>query len=215
LLHWLTTALARWQSSLFVCIPAVINSRKAQGKVLLPWVEMSKRSPHLAAKQLDRLHSRTGTSQGLSLPLLHYKWCPGTGFSLSWDLVLCGVSVHMFVHVRVQAKNSNRTTVRMFSYFNLLHTPSLSFRSYVNMHSWCFSKHHRNPKYQDQVSDWLKMYTLWLVCWLITFPPWFQICGLCTPFQALQLGVWLAICHRFQAPAFLSARRDSLLPVGK
>jgi len=36
-------------------------------------------------------------------------------------LVLCEVSIHVFVHIRVQAKNSNGTTVRMFSNFNLLH----------------------------------------------------------------------------------------------
>ena len=35
-------------------------------------------------------------------------------------LVLCEVSINVFVHVRVQAKNSNGTTVRTFSNFNLL-----------------------------------------------------------------------------------------------
>ena len=146
-----------------ICIPAVINSRKAKGKVLLPWVEMPKRSPRLAVKRLDRLHSRTGTSQGLS-PFPSSVSLQMVCFSLSRDLVLCGVSVHVFVHVFVQAKNSNGTTVRTFSYFNLWHIPSLSFHFYVNMHSWCFLKHLRNPNVR--ISKWFThdVYT-WLVCW--------------------------------------------------
>ena len=35
-------------------------------------------------------------------------------------LVLCGVSIHVFVHIRIQVQNSNGTTVRTFSNFNLL-----------------------------------------------------------------------------------------------
>jgi len=60
------------------------------------------------------------TSQGLSpfpssasLQMVSWYWL--------FFLVLCGVSVHVFVHVRVQPKNSNWTTMRMFSNFNLLH----------------------------------------------------------------------------------------------
>ena len=90
---------------------------------------MPKRSPRLAVKRLDRLHSRTGTSQGLS-PFPSSVSLQMVCFSLSRDLVLCGVSVHVFVHVFVQAKNSNGTTVRTFSYFNLWHIPSLSFHDF-------------------------------------------------------------------------------------
>jgi len=46
--------------------------------------------------------------------------CFTTNSVLVLFLILCEVSVHMFVHVCVQAKNSNGTTVRMFSNFNLL-----------------------------------------------------------------------------------------------
>jgi len=70
----------------------------------------------LAVKRLDRLHSRTALLKVCHrfLPPLHI---------VSWYsfLVLCEVSIHVFVHVRVQAKNSNGTTVRTFSKFNLLH----------------------------------------------------------------------------------------------
>ena len=91
---------------------------KPKGK-FFPWLETPQRSPHLAVKRLDRLRSDTALHKVCRhfLPLLHYKWYPGTGFFI---LVLCGVSIHVFVLVRVQAKNSNGTTVRMFSNFNLL-----------------------------------------------------------------------------------------------
>ena len=35
-------------------------------------------------------------------------------------LILCEVSVHVFVHIHVQAKKSNGTTIGMSSNFNLL-----------------------------------------------------------------------------------------------
>jgi len=70
----------------------------------------------LAVNWLDRLRSRTAFLKVCHrfLPLLH------SNSVLVLFLVLCEVSVHVFVHVRVQAKNSNGTTVRTFSNFNLL-----------------------------------------------------------------------------------------------
>jgi len=52
------------------------------------------------------------------------------------SLILYEVSVDVFVHIRVQAKSSIRTTVGTFSNFNV-HAPTLSFRSYIIMCSWC------------------------------------------------------------------------------
>jgi len=73
----------------------------------------------LAVKRLDRLHSRTALLRVCHhfLPLLHSN---GVLILVFFFLILCGVSVQVFVHVCVQAKNSNGTTVRMFSKFNLL-----------------------------------------------------------------------------------------------
>ena len=50
-------------------------------------------------------------------------------------LVLSGVSIHVFVHIRVRAYNSNRTTVRTFSNFNLLcgHCMLLPFPSALTL----------------------------------------------------------------------------------
>ena len=47
--------------------------------------------------------------------------CFTTNSVLVLFLVLCEVSVHVYAHIRVQAKSSNGTTVRTFSNFNLLH----------------------------------------------------------------------------------------------
>ena len=72
----------------------------------------AQRSPHLAVKWLDWLSSYS-TSQGLSP-------CP-TNDVLVLDflfLILYEVCVHMFVHVCLQAKTSNGTTVGTFSDFN-------------------------------------------------------------------------------------------------
>jgi len=73
-------------------------------------------SPHLAVKWLDRLRSPIALLKVCHhfLPLLHTtKGVLVLGFLF---LVLCGVSIH----IRVQAKNSNGTTVRTLSNFNLL-----------------------------------------------------------------------------------------------
>ena len=56
-----------------------------------PQVEIPWRSPCLAVKWLDRLHHHKVLLKVCHhvLPLLHYRWCPGTGFSLShplWNL---------------------------------------------------------------------------------------------------------------------------------
>jgi len=64
------------------------------------------------------------TSQGLSLCLFATTSFPcfttnGVLVLACLSLILCEVSIHMFVHIHVQAKNSNRTTVETFSNFNL------------------------------------------------------------------------------------------------
>jgi len=93
--------------------------QKSQRESFFPSVESPQRSPHLAVKWLDRLCSHTALFKVCHhiLPLLHCKWCPGTGFHF---LTLCEVSVHVFVHAHVQAINSKGTTVGMFSNLNLL-----------------------------------------------------------------------------------------------
>jgi len=68
--------------------------------------------------------------EAAGLTTLSYSTCQGLSpcpslqmVSQCWlfsFLILCEVSIHVFVHVRVQAKNSNGTTVRTFSNFNLL-----------------------------------------------------------------------------------------------
>ena len=121
-----------------MCFQAVISSRIMEGN-LFPRVEMPWRSPCLAVKRLDRLyrcHTALLKVYHHGLALLPYKWCPGTGFSLSHSL---WISVHVFVHVCVQAENSDGTTVGPFSKFLSfawsLHAPSLSFLSYAIMRS--------------------------------------------------------------------------------
>ena len=60
-------------------------------------------------------------------------------------LVLCEVSVQVFLHVHVQAKNSNRTTLRAFSNFNLCVVVACSFpffsllRHYALLMLWIWS----------------------------------------------------------------------------
>ena len=134
-----------------------------------PLVETPQRSPRLAVKWLDRLHSRTALLKVCHhfLSLLHYKWCPGTGFSLSRGLVLCGVSVHVFVHVRIQAKNSNRTTVRTFSNFNLLHGRCmlLPFPSALNV-IVCSCLHGIPPIIDVRIKLWMN-----LIWWYVLGPP--------------------------------------------
>ena len=77
------------------------------------------RSPTLAVKQLDRLCRHTAFLKVCHhvLPLLHYKWCPGTGFSL---LILCKVYTHVSVHICVHAKIVTGLRGNIFK-FNLLH----------------------------------------------------------------------------------------------
>ena len=81
----------------------------------MPW-----RSPCLAVKRVDWLHCHIALLKVCHhvLPLLH-KWCPG--ILAFFFLILCEVSVHVFVHVCVQAKSSNGTTMETFSKFSLLH----------------------------------------------------------------------------------------------
>ena len=105
--------------------PSSHELQKSQRESFSLWVEMPQRSPSLAVKWLDRLHNRTALLKVCYHvpPLLHYKWCPGTGFSLSH----CEVSIHVFVCIHIQAKYSNGTTVETFS--NLIFCTLLPFPS--------------------------------------------------------------------------------------
>ena len=82
----------------------------------------------LAVKRLDWLHGRTAL---LKVCHCFSFLCFTTNSVLVLFLVLCEVSVQVFVHVCIQAKKSNRTTVRVFSNFNLLcdHCTLLPFPS--------------------------------------------------------------------------------------
>ena len=143
LLHWPTTALARWQRSLQdtngihkswrICFPAVTTSRKAEGRVL----SMSGNAPEVSWLWLWSDWIDYVVVQHFSRSVtVSFLWFT-TNSVLVLFLVLCEVSVHVFVHVCVQAKNSNGTTVRTFSSLAWsLHAPSLSFLSYVIMRSW-------------------------------------------------------------------------------
>jgi len=94
------------------------SHQQAEGKVL----STSGNIPEVSLLGCEAAESTTCTAllkvYHHFLPLLHkmVSWC-----WLFLFLVLCGVSIDMFVHVRVRARNSNGTTVRTFSNFNLLH----------------------------------------------------------------------------------------------
>ena len=78
---------------------------------LLAWL-WSSWIDYVVVQHFSRLVTIPSSS---SLQMVSWYWL----FSFS-SFVDHGVSVHVFVHVRVQAKNSNWTTVRTFSNFNLL-----------------------------------------------------------------------------------------------
>jgi len=65
--------------------------------------------------------------------------CFTTNSVLVLFLVLCEVSVQVFVHLRVQAKNSNGTTLRTFSNFNLCVVVARSFPFLPLLHHICAS----------------------------------------------------------------------------
>ena len=92
---------------------------KPKGK-LFPWVETSQKSPCLAVKRLDWIRSRTALLKVCHhfLPLLHYKWSWYWLFSFS-SFSSSFVESPFMCTRSLQAKNSNGTTVRTFSYFNL------------------------------------------------------------------------------------------------
>ena len=99
-----------------ICFPAVINSRKAEGRVL----SVSGNTPEVFSLWLWNGWIDYLVVQHFSRSVTVSFLCFTTNSVLVLLLVLCEVSVHVFVHVRVQAKNSNGTTVRTFSNFNLL-----------------------------------------------------------------------------------------------
>ena len=93
--------------------------------------------------------------------------CFTTNSVLVLFLALCEVSVHVFVHVRVQAKNSNRTTVRTFSNFNLLHGRCmlLPFPSALNV-IVCSCLHGIPPIIDVRIKLWMN-----LIWWYVLGPP--------------------------------------------
>ena len=102
--------------------PAVVNSR------FFFFMGMPWRSPRLVVKWLDRLLPYSTCHH--ALPMLNH-WL----FSLSSFLK----PLYTFTHVYLQAKNSNRTTVRTFWIFSLLCgcCMLLPFPSALTiMHSW-------------------------------------------------------------------------------
>ena len=107
---------------------------------------MPQRFPHLAVKQLDQLCSRTALLKVVTMSFLCFTTTGVLVMALSF--ILCEVSVHVFVHIHVQAKNSSGTIYRgnVFKFESFawsLHAPSLSFHSYVIIHScWGRSLQH-------------------------------------------------------------------------
>ena len=83
-----------------------------------PWVETSQRSPGSGCEEAGSINFQV--VQHFSRSVTIFFLCFTTNSVLVLFLVLCEVSIHVFVHVCVQAKNSNGTTVRTFSNFNLL-----------------------------------------------------------------------------------------------
>ena len=91
---------------------------KPKGK-FFPWVEMPQRSSRLAMKLLDRLCSHTALLKACHhfLPLQMVSWY----WLFSFSSFSSSFVESPFMCTRsLQAKNSNGTTVRMFSNFNLL-----------------------------------------------------------------------------------------------
>ena len=117
------------------CFPAVINSRKAEGKVC-PWVETLWRSPCLAVKWLVHLCCHTALLKVVTVSFL----CFTTNCVLVLAylfLVLCEVFVRMFVQVHIQDKNSNGTTVKTFSSFNCLRSSCMLLPFLSTLMSLC------------------------------------------------------------------------------
>jgi len=102
--HWRTQNGVRkcWR----IGFPVVINSRKAEGKV-------SSTSGNTLEVSLTQHFSRSVTMSFL---------CFATNcvLVLAFSFSSFEASVHVFVYVRIQAKNSNGTAMRAFLNFNLL-----------------------------------------------------------------------------------------------
>ena len=108
--------------------------KSQRGSFFFPVVEMPPRS---ACCETAGSHYIVVQHSQVILPLLHYKWCPG---SFLVSLILCEVSVQVFVvHVRVQAKNSNCGEVLQFNRL-LGDLMLLPFHSYVIMR-FCWRRH--------------------------------------------------------------------------
>ena len=107
---------------------------------------MPRKSPRLAVKQLDQLCHHT--------PLLTMSFhC----FTTNGVVVLaflfptpCQAFVHMFVHVCIQAKNSNGTTVGTFSNFNLMHGCCMLLPFPSTIHHYALLTLHRCCDYYFQ-----------------------------------------------------------------
>ena len=101
----------------------------------------------MAVKRLDRLRSRTALLKVCQHSFLCFT-TNGVLVLAFLFLILCEISIHVFVHIHVQAKNSNGTIYRgnVFKFESFawsLHAPSLSFHSYVIIHScWGRSLQH-------------------------------------------------------------------------
>ena len=104
--HKIVSVRAEWYVSQQSSTP-----EKPKGK-FFQWVEMPQRSPRLVVKRLDHYVVVQHFSRSVTVTF----FCFTTNSVLVLFLVLCEVSVDVFVHVRVQAKNSNWTTVRAFSH---------------------------------------------------------------------------------------------------
>ena len=117
-----------------VCFPAVINSRKAEWRVL----SVSGNVPEVSSVWLWSGWIDYVVVQHFSRSVTISFLCFTANSVLVLFLILCEVSVHVFVHICVQAKNSTGTTVRTFSNFNLLRgfCTLLSFCSYVIIRFW-------------------------------------------------------------------------------